>query len=239
MTARCRPPARAAGLCALLAAAGTQAADLRGYVVVTSDYVFRGVTYSDDHAAVRGGLDLSLDSGWFGGVWASTIDIGNTLTQRDTEINYYAGYSHDLNADWSLGVNVVAYTYPGATGPIDYDYREYSAVVNFRDRAWLEYSYSPDLFHSGRATHHVAAYGEWPLPGRLLLGIGAGYYDTGKLTAIGYGYWQAGITRPFRRFSIDLRYHDTNREVPIVSYQDRAGSRIALGLRLPFAIAGD
>lgn len=217
----------------------THAADVTGYVLLTSDYVFRGVSYSDGHSAVQGGIDLALDSGLYAGFWASTVDIESAATARDVEVNYYAGYNHELSADWTIGANLVQYAFPGTEGPIDYDYREYSLVANYRDRAWLEYSYSPDLFHTSQATQNIEIYGEWPLAGNFLVGAGAGYYDVSELSGIGYGYWQVGVTRPFRQFSLDLRYHDTNRDVPIISDPYRAESRIVLSLRIPFRIAGD
>lgn len=215
------------------------AAEVTGYAVLTSDYVFRGVSYSDGNPTAQAGVDASLANGIYAGVWASAIDVSVGSTQRDVEINYYLGWDYGVSADWTIGANVVAYTYPGTIGPIDYDYFEYSTVVNFRDRAWLEYSYSPDLFHTSRHTHNIEVYGEWPLPRKLLLGLGAGYYDVGALSGAGYAYWQLGITRPFGRVSVDLRYHDTNHDVPFVSSPERAEARVALSLRMPFTLATD
>lgn len=215
------------------------AADVTGYAVVTTDYIFRGVTYSDNHGAAQAGIDVALDSGLYGGFWASTIDIQGGSTSRDAEVNYYFGYNRDMNVDWTLGINFVAYTFPGADGPIDYDYNEVTAVANFRDRAWIEYAYSPDLFHTSQSTHNLELYAEWPLPRSLLLGAGVGYYDVADLTGASYSYWQLGVTRPFERFSIDLRLHAVSREVPIISAPDRAGSRLVLSLRIPFVIAAE
>ena len=78
------------------------------------------------------------------------------------------------------------------------------------------------MFHSGADTQNIERYAEWALPARLMFGAGAGYYDVSELSGSGYGYWQAGITRPFGRIDIDLRYHDTSRSVPIISTSERA-----------------
>jgi hypothetical protein len=67
-----------------------------------------------------------------------------------------------------------------------------------------------------------------------MLGIGAGYYDTSELTGIGYGYWQAGVTRAFGIVAVDLRYHDTSRAVPIISTPDGADARLVLSVKIPF-----
>lgn len=238
MTVIGRSMTAAACLAAALSPVAADAAEATGYAVLTSDYVFRGVGYSDNHPALQVGVDVSLDNGLYAGFWGSTIDVRSGPTHRELEMNYYAGYGHDLTADWTIGANIAAFSFPGTEGPIDYDYREYSVIANFRDRAWLEYSYSPDLFNTSRHSHNLEIYGEWPLPKKLLLGLGAGYYDVSALSGVGYGYWQLGITRPFSRFSIDLRYHDTSRYAPIVSSPERAESRVALSFRIPFAIAG-
>ena len=211
------------------------AAEFSGYLTLTTDYVFRGVSYSDPHGAAQIGADLDFVSGLYLGAWGSTIDIGDGSTvQRDLEFDYYLGLDRPIADRWTLGARVVAYTFPGTTGPYEYDYEEYSAVVNYDDRAWLEYSYSPDLYHSGYATHNVEAYGEWLLPAQLVFSAGAGYYDVSALSGEGYAYWTAGLTRSIGRFDLDLRYHDTDRVVPIISSPDRAGARLAFSVRIQF-----
>lgn len=211
------------------------AADVTGYAVLTSDYVFRGVSYSDGHASVQAGADVALESGLYFGAWASTVDISNGPTrQRDLQVNYYLGYTHELQSPWTFGASAVLYTFPDTVGEIDYDFVEYSVVGNFDDRAWIEYSYSPDLYHSGTRTHNLDLYAEWPLPAQLTLGGGAGYYDVSELSGSGYTYWQLGVTRPIGRVDIDLRYHGTSREVPIISTSESAEERVAITARFVF-----
>jgi len=211
------------------------AAELTGYAVLTTDYVFRGVTYSDSHGAVQLGGDVSLDSGFYLGAWASTVDISNGPgRQRDVEFDYYIGYGLDVSNKWGVGANVVSYNFPGAEGPFDYDYVEYSLTSNYNDRAWFEYSYSPDLYHSGYSTHNYELYTEWRLRWELALGVGAGFYDVSNLSKSDYSYWQLGVTRPFGVVDIDLRYFDTSDWVPIVSTPERAEERIVLSVRFQF-----
>jgi uncharacterized protein (TIGR02001 family) len=219
----------------LSATTDSDAADFTGYLVLTSDYVYRGVTYSDGDIAGQLGGDLSFDSGLYFGAWASTIDISNgPARQRDTEIKYYVGYSHDFGRNWSFGANLVAFTFPGAEGNIDYDYEEFTVSANYRDSVWLEYSYSPDIYNTGQSTQNLALLAEWRLANQFRLSAGVGYYDVSELTGSGYTYWQAGISRQLGVFDIDLRYHGTSSWVPIVSTADRADDRVALSLRYQF-----
>lgn len=217
------------------AATVSDAADLTGYLVLTSDYVYRGVTYSDGNIAGQIGGDLSFDSGFFVGAWASTIDISNGPSrQRDTEIKYYLGYTHNIGRNWSFGANVVAFTFPGAEGNIDYDYEEFTVSANYRDSVWLEYSYSSDIYNTGRSTQNIALLAEWPLVKQLRLSAGVGYYDVSELTGSEYTYWQAGISRRLGVIDVDLRYHGTSSWVPIVSTAERADDRVVLRLRYQF-----
>lgn len=226
-----------AGLALLLSQAAAPA-EFKAYGVLTSDYVFRGVSYSDAHPAVQAGLDFSADSGLYAGAWASTVDLSGGPNQRDAALNYYAGYHYAMNDDWTLDTNIVAYTFPGASGPVDYDFTEVSVSASYRDRYWLEYSYTPDLYHTNNSAQNLEVYGEWPLSKTLLFGAGAGVYDVAGLSGDDYSYWQAGITRPIGRWSIDLRYHQSSRAVRFISTPDRAKARLALSVRVAFSLGG-
>lgn len=220
---------------ALILAQAAPAAELGGYVALTTDYVRRGVTQSDGNPALQLGGEVSFANGIYVGAWGSTTDIDNGAgRQRDREVNYYVGYALDLGESWRLTANTVAYAYPGQTGSIDYDYREYSVGGSYDDRIWLEYSYSPDLYHSGLSSTNIDVFAEWPLNGTWSIGAGAGRYDTSKLTGSAYLYWQLGITATFKWADVDLRIHDTDKWVPIISTPERAKTRLVLKIQIPF-----
>ena len=43
---------------------------------VTSNYMWRGVTQSDDGVAISGGIDYANDNGFYAGVWTGNVDFG-------------------------------------------------------------------------------------------------------------------------------------------------------------------
>jgi len=211
------------------------AADLGGYLSLTTDYVKRGVTQSDGDPALQLGIEMTFKNGFFLGTWGSMVDIGNGPTiQRDLEVNYYGGYDLDLSDSWRLSATMVAYAYPGQTGRFDYDYEEYSLGGSFNDRIWIDIAWSPDLYNTGRSTTNVDLYAEWPIDNIWAIGCGTGHYDTSSLTGSAYTYWQLGVTASLKWASIDLRMHDTDKWVPIVSTADRAKSRLVLTIQIPF-----
>ncbi len=219
----------------LLVSQHSLAADFGGYVTLTTDYVKRGVTQSESNPALQLGAEVGFDKGLFLGAWSSTVDIDNGPTrQRDLEVNYYAGYVFDISNSWQISVSAVAYDYPGQTGSVDYDYAEYLLGSNFKDRVWLEFAYSPDLYNTGLSSTNVDLFTDWPINRVWSVGVGAGHYDTSNLTGSSYQYWQLGITASLRWADIDLRFHDTDRWIPIVSTPDRAKSRFVLSIQFPF-----
>jgi len=224
-------------LAALLAcvALPAHAVEFSGYLTLTTDYVWRGVTQSDGDPAAQLGGEVSFRSGIYAGLWGSTIDIDNGGgRQRDFELNYYVGFSHDLSRRWIVGLNVVAYNYPGQEGPIDYNYEEVGVSLNFDDRAWLEYAYSPDYWGLDIESHNVEVISEWAAGKHLVVGAAAGYFDFGGFLDDSYAYWDLGVTWPRNRFSVDLRYHDTSSPVFIVSTPDSADARVVLSFRVVF-----
>ena len=133
-----------------LGAASAQEADTGAYTVsanvaFTTDYRWRGVSFSDGDFAVQGGFDLSHENGFYAGVWASSIETyGGILDTQDieeldenddlqtfavptflsggeTELDLYGGYAGGTDA-LAYDVGVIWYFYPGSF--VDTDYGE-------------------------------------------------------------------------------------------------------------------
>lgn len=83
--------------------AGPASAQVSGNVGVVSNYLFRGVTQTDDGAAVQGGFDFEHESGFYTGTWLSNVDFGG---KEDVEVDLYAGYRGEFGssgASWDVG----------------------------------------------------------------------------------------------------------------------------------------
>ena len=214
------------------------AAELSGYVIATSDYVYRGATQSDGHAALQAAVDINFSTGFFVGAWASSVDIpGPGDNHRQTEIRAYLGYLFDLSDRFSLILNTVAYRYPGSDGQLSYDNQEWSAALGIDDQYWVEYAYSADLYDLGIETHNIEIFAEWPFGDGYLLSAGLGHFQVDWPESVYANetlHWQLGITRSFGRLDVDLRYHEAQDPVWFASNDDRIGSRFALSVRLGF-----
>ena len=77
-------------------------------IAVVSDYVVRGVSYSDHSPALQGSIDVVDRSGWGAGAWTSQIDEFNGATQ---EIDLYAAKTFTL-AGTELSIGATAFVFP-------------------------------------------------------------------------------------------------------------------------------
>ena len=222
-------------LLTICAAHGTaQAQELTVYAALTSDYVYRGVSNSDEHAAVQLGLDVGSDAGLFAGVWASTTDITTGGRHRPREVDYYVGFLQHFDNDWSASVSINRYTYPAADSNVDYNYNELATVISYHDRVWLEVDYTDSVFGHGEQATNFELLVSWPLPASLALATGAGYFDVSKIAGSAYSYWQIGVSRPLGWVTADLRYHYTSNVPVLIGPTDLADARVVLTFSVAF-----
>lgn len=106
----------------------------------TSNYLWRGVTQTDDAVAVQGGIDYSHESGFYAGTWASNVDFGDDTSY---EVDFYAGFAGNFTDDFGYDINYLYYAYPDADGSIDFS--EVTAALSWK---WLSVSYS-HVVHAG------------------------------------------------------------------------------------------
>jgi uncharacterized protein (TIGR02001 family) len=139
---------RCLALFLLLSSSGFAAAQVSGSVSLVSDYVYRGVSLSNGNPEPQASLDYDSDSGWFGGLFASRIDLSATSGQAVA----YAGYAGRLTSDlsWEGGLSENAYL--GNSGQ---DYTEAFLGLS-SERVNARLYYSPDYL--GQSLHSV--YGE-------------------------------------------------------------------------------
>ncbi len=77
---------------------------------VSNMYLWRGINISSPNPVVSGGADVSMDSGLFAGVWASSEGYFDNSSETDL----YIGYAPTFG-DVGLTFEYVAYLYPGAS----------------------------------------------------------------------------------------------------------------------------
>jgi len=85
---------------------------LSGNVTLVSDYRWRGVSLSNEDAAIQGGISATTTPGFFLSMWGSSIANYGGAT---TEVDIYGGWSKTFGAVTPT-VGIYGYLYPGGTG---------------------------------------------------------------------------------------------------------------------------
>ena len=120
---------------ALIILPTTSYAQWSANIGATSNYLWRGVSQTQDSTAVQGGIDYQHQSGFYLGSWASNVDFNDDTSY---ELDFYAGYSGQITQQISYDFSYLYYGYPDADANIDFG--ELKAALEW-DWLWLQYSY--------------------------------------------------------------------------------------------------
>jgi hypothetical protein len=91
-----------------------------GSAAIVSDYRLRGISQSDGHMAVQGGITLTHESGAYVGTWASNLAGWGTFGGANMELDLISGYKTRITANGTLDVGLTWYMYPGGANKTDY-----------------------------------------------------------------------------------------------------------------------
>lgn len=255
MTAR--PSALLAGACLLLlsavpvlawagAAEPATSADeaeptwsFEGKLTALSDYVWRGVSQTDEKPALQLDVAVTHASGIYVGLWASNVDFGED-DGISVEVDPYIGWSGQVAENGSeLDVVLTRVSFPGAKPGYELDYTELEAKLTFPQHFYVGVAYSPNIFRLGARGIYYNVGGEWPL-GESGFGLKAqlGHYDLDKAAGDSYEDIQLALTREFGPIQAELSWTDTRSYGPELSENlddvKLAGSRVQLGLTWSF-----
>lgn len=165
-------------------------------VALTSDYVWRGISQTNENPAIQGGFDFSHASGLYLGTWASNVTgYGNASSEHDI----YAGYTRELG-DFRFDVGYLHYLYPDNGAGLDFGeayvgggYKAASAKV------WYDVD-NENLYAEIGA--------DVPMPEEVTLLLHVGSYDFDAGTD--YIDYRIGVSREFGGFGFELSYSDTD-----------------------------
>jgi uncharacterized protein (TIGR02001 family) len=190
-----------------------------GNVMLATDYVFRGISQSDENVAIQGGLDYAHPSGFYLGTWGSNVDFSedeSVLDGATMELDIYGGYKMSLSKEAILDLGLLLYWYPGAASERNYDFYEVYAKLGY-DFGFMQalagVQYSPDFFAGSDDAWYYFAEATIPIAEGFSGVAHIGYQDIKDETAFGapsYTEWKLGVTTSFVGLNFGLFYTDTD-----------------------------
>lgn len=197
-------------------------------VGAATDYVWRGVSQTDENPQLSAGVDTTLWNLGYAGAWISNVDFNNGT---DAELDLYAGIKPQVGPV-TLDLGVIYYGYINRPSGPDQNFVELKAAGSLPlGPATLGAAvfYSDDFFgETGQATY-VELNGSIPVAQKISVSGAVGRqnvdYDGDYTTwNLGAGYALNDVV------GFDLRYHDTNEH----GFGDLYGSRVVLAVKAVF-----
>lgn len=209
-------------------------------VTLTSDYVYRGITQTNEDPALQGGFDYAHDSGFYLGVWASSLEFQSEVeTEIDVpegekkvvdvnpdfgsmEVDVYGGFAGEFQNGVGWDVGALYYLYPDQNedGGVDYDFLElygslsYEWDTEYKPTANVGVAYSPDFY--GEDDRGIWVHGGlgFSIMDMVDPYISIGYQDVeGDKTSpdgFDYLYYAVGISKSIDILTFDLSWQDAS-----------------------------
>lgn len=233
--------------------------DVTGNMTLASDYVWRGMSQTDEGFAIQGGLDFEhKNSGFILGTWASNVKFLETAIpndRADIELDFYLGYAGNLD-QYLDGINYTAklnhYTYPGAASYLSYDMTEFSLNFSYTTKKDTDfgleqlpylisqgvtfnflYDFSPDYSGGAGKSHHYGLNVNYTFANGLAVGgeLGQQLIDKNNKAVDDYIYYGAKVSYPIAGFNASVAYSGTDLDN---AEQANADERIVFALSKDF-----
>ncbi|MCR6687311.1 TorF family putative porin [Pseudoxanthomonas sp.] len=182
-----------------------EASPLTWSVAGVSDYVWRGVSQTNEDPTLQAGLTYSHDSGFYVGTWGSGVDFGPG--DPSVEIDGFVGYNVDFSDSVNFDVMLNRYMYPDAGG---LNFNELITKTTFADAYSLTVAYSDDFGGTDEDAWYFNAGGSWELPREFSLAAGVGYNMTDDALGDDYVDWNIGVSKSWGLFTAGLAYVGTD-----------------------------
>jgi uncharacterized protein (TIGR02001 family) len=221
---------------------------LSANVALTSDYVFRGVSQTQNGPAIQGGFDYAHSSGFYVGTWGSNVawvQKGGYKDDSSMEIDLYGGYRGSLGAiGYDLGA--ITYYYPGdkISGVDSPDTTEVYAGASWEFLS-IKYSHvvsSHFIGWVGENGEKTRNSGYIELNANYDLGNGwgvmghVGHQKVKNLSDADYTDWKIGVSKDIGFGTVALAYTDTNADddVYVIDGEKIADGRVFVSFSKSF-----
>ena len=201
----------AASLLALSLPAAANDFTISGEAGATTNYVWRGVSQSNEDFAIQAGIEGGY-KGFSVGFWGSSVDFQDG-DEAQAELDIYGGYSFTLAERTSLDVGGIYYMYPGADSDLDYDFWEINAGLSHEFQNGIgiggKISYTPD--YTGNNTDDAYYY-----EGNITIPVYRGLYVDGHIGHSDiqgledYTDYGIGVGYAVKNFDVRVGYSDTD-----------------------------
>lgn len=186
----------------------------------TNNYVFRGVTQTENLPAVQGGFTYTFPVGFYLNAWGSNVKFPDT--NATIELDTVAGWSGEVG-DFAYNVSAARYNYPQAR---DLNYNELLSVFNY---SFLQASlnYSGNVYNTHQTGIYYNGGINYDVPPNYVFGVEnvnvqalMGHYSLPRAAGNSYNDYLLGISKAIKNYTLSLQWTNTNGRQHNTPYDD-------------------
>lgn len=210
-----------------------------GSLLISSDYMFRSISNSNNGPTVQGDMNWSHDNGFYVGMWASNTDFGGP--GNSMELDPYIGFAGTIpETEFSFDIGYWSYNYPKSE--FDLDYAEVYLTLGY---TWDKFSVAPSFWYADNYFGkdfldkvHSLAYEitlAYQLPCNLAtsLRVGEQTFES-SVDYLDFVYYDVGIDWSIGDYSLGLRWYDTDGVDPFLAATKLTDGRFVFGITRNF-----
>lgn len=199
-------------------------------VTIASEYVYRGVSQTNEKIALQGGFDYAHASGFYLGAWGSNIswleDMGDTGSSS-MELDVYAGFKGTAG-DFGYDVGVLHYDYPGSNIMPDPNTGEVYIAGSYKMLS-VKYSHSTTNllgYANSEGSGYLEANAGFDMGSGFTLGLHVGHQRIKNWSAFDYTDYKISLAKDLGGgLSVTGALIDTNADDAL--YTNLLGTKIA------------
>lgn len=188
---------------------------LTGTFDITSNYIFRGVSNSNNLPAFQGGLTYTfLSTGIYANIWGSNVNFPDAAGNLATvEIDTILGITNPIGDHFTYDINIDRYNYPKAAS----SYNEFIANATYYFLT-AQFGYSTNVYNShGNGTYYNLGF-KYLIPAKFIFGQenvnisgGVGHYSLPSNKGLNsYNDYNLQISKTINSYTLAIQWTDTN-----------------------------
>ncbi len=207
-------------------------------VTFVTDYLFEGITQTDNSPALQANVDYGHDSGFYVGAWGSNVDFGSDAS--GLELDLYLGFAGSMTDNLEFDFGYVEYLYLNDDNVLDgSEFSEFYAKFTLMENTKLSLWFDDDKDLWGGSSTRIKIEHTIFLPNDYNLDLSVHNWSTDwwlwdndnnpMMGEDSYVAYMVGISKEFNDFLIAINFSDTS-----IDNVSAADSRLFLSVRRSF-----
>jgi uncharacterized protein (TIGR02001 family) len=182
---------------------------------ITTNYMFRGISQSNNTPAFQGGLTFANPTGFYLNIWGSNVYFplpnGNTAT---VEMDIIGGIRNSIGDNFSYDINIDRYNYFKA-GSLNYNELIANATYYFLT---AQFAYSNSIYNTGSNGFYYNLSAAFDIPPKYIFNLnnmtisaGIGHSSLPRDEGLrSYNDYNIALTKTIGNYTFAIQWTDTN-----------------------------